>query len=333
AALAQAEKQMGQAKADLADARAKMELARVTWDRYKVLMEHGAVSKQEGDNQLAAFRSTSAAVTSVEARIGSSEQNMHAVRANLERLVALQDFEKVRAPFSGIITSRNFDVGALISGAGSSMGQGQGGGAMSGPSTGAQGGELFRIAQISLLRVLINVPETNAPGIRTGQTAKVLVQAFPNREFAGQVTRTANAVDISSRTMLTEVQVQNPQLVLLPGMFVQVRLLNPRAAPPLLISGDCVMATPEGLRVAVLQDPAPQDRPPGSARSNRQQAKRIHLQAIEVGRDYGQEIEVVNGLEGWEYIVLNPGDEILEGAVVQPVSSAKAKGAGGQIHK
>ena len=335
AALAQAEKQLDQAKADLADARAKMELARVTWDRYKVLVEHGAVSRQEGDNQLAAFQSTSATVTSVEARIGSADQNVRALRANLERLITLQDFEKVRAPFSGWIAARNSDVGALISGSGGSMGQnpGAGPGALTGPSTGAQGGELYRIAQIGVLRVLINVPESSASGIRTGQSAVILVHAFPSREFAGRVTRTANAVDISSRTMLAEIQVQNPNLLLLPGMYVQVRLLNPRAEPPLLISGDSVLATAKGLRVAVLEDLQPQDsrsvagRP---ARSYPPQAKRVHLQEIQVGRDYGQEIEVVNGLQGWEYVVLNPGDEIEEGAVVQPISAPRSEGEGSQ---
>ncbi len=326
AALAQAEKQIDQANADLAEARARMELARVTWDRYKVLVEHGAVSRQDGDQQLAAFQSTSATVSSVEARIGSADQNVRASRANLERLLALQDYEKIRAPFGGIVTARNFDVGALISGSGASMGQGQGTATLTGPSTGAQGGELFRIAQIGVLRVLFNVPEGNARDIRVGEQALVSVQSIPGREFKGTVTRTSNAVDVSSRTMLTEVQVQNADLALLPGMFVLVRLINTRAEPPLVIPGDCVMTTGRGLRVAVLEDLQPQgaltaggDR----ARSFPPGAKRIHLQEIRVGRDYGREIEVVSGLTGSESLVLNPGDEIEEGVVVQPVTKPK----------
>lgn len=184
AALSQADRQLDQAKADLADAKAKMELARVTWDRYKVLVDHGAVSVQEGDNQLAAYRSTSAAVNSFEARIGSAEQNVQASRANLERLVTLQEFEKVRAPFDGVITARNFDVGALISGAGSSMGQSQSAGALSGPATGAQGGELFRIAQTAILRVLVSVPEVNAPA--SGQASPRLFRFRPSPEGSSQ---------------------------------------------------------------------------------------------------------------------------------------------------
>ncbi len=327
AALAQAEKQLDQATADLVDARAKMELARVTWDRFKVLVDHGAVSRQEGDNQLAAFRSTSATVTSYEARIGSAEQNVHAARANLERLSALQDFEKVRAPFNGVITARNFDVGALISGTGSSMGQSQSAGSMAGPSAGSQGGELFRIAQTAVLRVLVSVPESSAPGIRTGQPAVVTVEAFPKQEFRGRITRTANAVDINSRTMLTEIQVQNPSMLLLPGMFVEVRLLSARAEPPLVIPGEGVIATARGLRVAVLTDPPAGDL---HSRPYPPQAKRVHMQEVQVGRDYGQEIEVVSGLQGWEYIVLNPGDEIEEGVLVHPVAAPEAGGTAGR---
>ena len=145
ATLAQANNQLDQAKADDVDARAKLELARVTWDRYKALVDHGAISRQDGDQQLATFRSASAAVDSVAARIGSAQGNIVAVRANLDRLVSMQDFEKVRAPFGGVITARNFDVGALISATGSSLGQVPSLGA--GQSAGSQGSELFRIAR------------------------------------------------------------------------------------------------------------------------------------------------------------------------------------------
>lgn len=325
ATLSQAEKQLDQARADLADARSKMELARVTWERYKTLVDHGAVSRQEGDQIQTAYRSTSATVSSAEARIGSAEQNVAASRANLERLVTLQKFEKVRAPFSGVITVRNFDVGALISGSGGSMGQSSGasGGAGSGPSTGAQGGELFRIAQIGTVRVLVNVPESDAPGIRVGQPATIRAQAFPGRSFEGAVTRTANAVDISSRTMLTEIQVRNPDLVLLPGMYVQVKMTGARSEPALLISGTSVMTGATGLQVAVLMDLAPGN----ASGSYPVGARQVHLQGIQVGRDYGQEIEVLKGLQGWEYLVVNPGDQIGEGVVVRPFSVRRSESA------
>ena len=335
AALAQAEKQLEQARADLGDARAKMELAQVTWDRYKVLMEHGAVSRQEGDQQLAAFRSTSATYASVEARIGSAEQNMKASKANLERLTSIQEFENVRAPFSGIITARNFDIGALISGSGGSMGQGAGTGpgTLTGPSTGAQGGELFRIAQANVARVLVNVPESSVPSIHPGQPATIVAQAYPSREFPGQIKRTANAVDVTSRTMLTEIHVPNADLSLVPGMYVQVRLQQRRTEPPLLVQGDSILPTAQGLRLAVLHDLSPRDlqsSPGKPAHSYPPQAKRIHLQEIRVGRDYGQEVEILGGLQGWEYYVMNPGDVVVEGAVVQPVSNLRPAAAEGE---
>jgi multidrug efflux pump subunit AcrA (membrane-fusion protein) len=323
AALAQANNLLDQAKADDVDARAKMELARVTWDRFKVLVDHGALSRQDGDQQLATFRSASAAVDSVAARIGSAEGNIAAVRANLDRLVALQDFEKVRAPFSGVITVRNFDIGALISATGSSQGQVPALGA--GQSAGSQGSELFRIARIDVLRVMINVPEKDAPGIRIGDGAVVQAQAFPSRMFTGRISRTANAVDLNSRTMLIEVEVRNADFVLLPGMFVQVRLASKRSQPPMLIPGVAVITTAKGLCVAVLEDLRP-----GEPQNSILEARRIHLQGIEAGRDYGQELEVLRGLQGWEYMVMNPGDEIEEGAIVLPVGGSKSEDAGGR---
>lgn len=321
ATLAQANNQLDQAKADDVDARAKLELARVTWDRYKALVDHGAISRQDGDQQLATFRSASAAVDSVAARIGSAQGNIVAVRANLDRLVSMQDFEKVRAPFGGVITARNFDVGALISATGSSLGQVPSLGA--GQSAGSQGSELFRIARVDVVRVLINVPEKDAPGIRIGDGASIECQALPGHRFTGRITRTASAVDLNSRTMLIEVEVRNQDFVLLPGMFVQVRLATMRAQPPLRIPGAAVITNAKGLFVAVLEDLRPQDK-----QTDHANARRIHMQEIEAGRDYGQELEVIKGLQGWEYVVMNPGDEIEEGAIVLPVSGSKSEGAG-----
>ncbi len=322
AAVAQAERQHEQTKADLNEARARMELARITWDRYRVLVEHGAISRQEGDQQQTNFRSTSAAVNSIEARIGSAEQNVQATRASLDRLITLQSFEKVRAPFDGIITVRNFDAGALISGSGGSLGLGigMGPGGASASSAGAQGSELFRIAQIGVLRVLVNIPEVNAPAIHSGQIANIQTQAFPNRKFQGRIVRTANAIDVSSRTMLTEIQVSNPGSQLLPGMFVQVQLENTRLEPPFIIPGDSLITSSKGLRVAVAAD-----LPADTARSHSQDARQVHLKPIQIGNDSGLEIEILGGLDGTEDLIVNPGDDTVEGAVVRPVRKAGAK--------
>lgn len=305
AAVSQAERQLEQSKADLAEAKAKMDLARVTWDRYKVLVEHGAISRQEGDQQQTAFRSTSAAVNSIEARIGSADQNVQASRASLNRLLVMQEFEKVRAPFDGVITVRNFDAGVLISGSGASMGQ----------AAGAQGSELFRVAQIGVLRVLVNVPEINVPGIRTGQAATIEAQAFPNRRFQGRIVRTANSIDIGSRTMLTEIQVSNSNNLLLPGMFVQIRLVSARTEPPFIVPGDSIVTTTKGLRVAVAED-----MPAGDTSKFRfPDAKRVRLVAVRTGIDSGKAVEILDGLKGTEDLIVNPGDDTVEGALVHPV--------------
>ena len=328
AALAQSEQQLQQTRAQLDTSRSQLELARVTWERYQVLVQHGAISRQDADNQLTAFKSASSAVSASEANVSAAQQNVSANRANLERLIALQGFEKVRAPFDGIITARNFDVGALISGSGGTqtgsptpMGgtQTSGAGGNAGTSgsaslvapansnggSGGGGGELFRVAQSGTLRILINVPQENAPTIQVGQPATVFVEQFSKQPFHGRVTRTSNAIDPNTRTLLTEVQVSNPQHLLLPGIYAQVKLTNDRPNPPLLVPGDSIMTTANGIEVAIIKD------------------NHVHIQKVEVGRDYGPEIEITQGLEGWEYVIVNPSDVVQEGAAVRPVTAPR----------
>jgi len=252
-------------------------------------------------------------------------------------MIALQEFEHVRAPFSGVITARNFDVGALVSGEGSALGssstpmggtQQTSAEAVAGPngatqasisptspSAGAQGGELFRVAQIEVLRVLINVPETSAPTIKIGEPGAVFAQAFPGRPFNGKVTRTSSSVDIISRTMLTEVQIPNPDGVLLPGMYVEVQLSSVRGTPPLLIPGDALIAGASGLQAAILQ---PLPHPPQQSRQQQGPPRqRIHIQQVQAGRAYGPSIEITGGLQEGQFVVINPGDVVREGAIVQ----------------
>jgi RND family efflux transporter MFP subunit len=196
---------------------------------------------------------------------------------------------------------------------------------------GGQGTELFRIVQIDKLRVLVSVPRENATGIRTDANATVFVQEF-ERDFAGKVTRTANALDPASRTMLIEVQIANPELVLMPGMYAQVRFDNVRSNPPMLVPGEALIVHGKGAQVAVLQNLAPEDERKISRTPDRQKAKRIHLQTISIGRDYGTEIEIVGGLKGGEYVVVNPGDSVQEGSIVLP-REAPEKDAGEQAGK
>ncbi len=342
AGVAQAEQQLMQAHAALENAQSQEDLARVTNQRYTVLVSHVAVSRQDADQQAATYRSASANVRLQQAAIHTAEENVKANRANLDRLISLQDFEKVRAPFSGIITARNFDVGALISTAGSSLGvsntpmggtqvsgaqgnAGASGTSTSSPSPGAAtGGEMYRIAQIRTVRILVNVPQINAPSIHIGQPAKIFVQEFAGHTFTGHVARTTSSLDPTARTLLAEVDAPNPESQLLPGMYAQVQFSESRSSPPLIIPGDAVITTNQGPVVAILVDPTPEQR----ERMQRQQeqlrahasasqqhvsedanqAKRVHLQKVTLGRDYGPEIEIAGGLQGWEHVVANPAD-------------------------
>ncbi len=352
ASLAQAEHQVSQAQQQLENARSQEELARVTQERYKILVQHGAVARQDADQIFTNYRSAAATTAAAQANVDAARQNVQANRANLDRLIALQGFEYVRAPFSGVITARNFDIGALVGGSGGTQGASstpQGGTQISGaagnagangttPSSNAPvgagtssaggGGELFRIAQTNTLRILINVPQDATPSIRVGQGAKILVQNFAGKPFEGRLTRTANSIDLSTRTLLAEVDVANPGGILLPGMYAQVELVSDRAHPPLLAPGDCIVTEASGLQVAVVGNISQQ--PSASAQSNdtgqqKQEnqrypadARQIFLRSVQVGRDYGPQIEIVSGLQDGDVVVVNPSDVVQEGAIVRP---------------
>ena len=194
--------------------------------------------------------------------------NVAAAQANVARLDKMQSYRVVQAPFDGVITLRNVDVGALVN-AGNTL--------------------LYRIAQTDTLRTYVNVPQTNADSIQPGQPAILTVSNLPGRQFTGTVARTANALDPSSRTLLVEVQVPNADNALLPGMYAQVDLSSVRADPPLLVPSDALIVRADGAQVAVV-------RPDHT----------VHLQKIEVGRDYGDRLEVLNGLSEGDTIVSNP---------------------------
>jgi RND family efflux transporter MFP subunit len=262
--------QLAQARADLATAQANAKLAGVTAQRYQDLLKSEAVSKQDVDNYAGDYAAKQA--------MGQSAE------ANLKKLEEMKSFETVYAPFSGVITLRNVDVGALVN-AGSTL--------------------LFRVAQTSTLRTYVNVPQTDADSIRPGQQARLSVSNLPGRYFTGTVARTANSLDPSSRTMLVEVQVPNPNGVLLPGMYSQVDLSSARTDPPLLIPGVALIVRATGPEVAVV-------RPDHT----------VHFQKIGIGRDYGDRLEVVSGLEVGDTVITNPRDFVREGVKVNPVNAA-----------
>jgi RND family efflux transporter MFP subunit len=174
------------------------------------------------------------------------------------------------------------------------------------------------MAQIGTIRILTSVPQANAPGIVVGMPAEVTVNEFPGRVFDGKVTRTSNSLDPNSRTLLVEVQVSNRDGKLLPGMYADIRFKSHRDSPPLLIPGDTLVAANSGMQVAVLNsDPSGADAA----------AMKIHMQPVRIGRDFGTETEVLGGLTGNEILVVNPGDDVREGALVKADLSGSQKGA------
>ena len=293
ASVAQAKSVLSEAQHNLNQAVSKLKLAQVTAERWRVLVAKGVVSRHESDQKDADYEAQKASVESAQAAIRAAADNVQASEANLRRLVEMQAFEKVTAPFAGIVTARNVDVGALIS------------------ATGGQ--PMFRMAQIDVLRIMVEVPQTHAPYIRVGQAAVVTLQELPGRMFPGRVSRTANTLDLSTRTLPTEVQVQNPGSVLLPNMFARVRLIEVAAAPSVIIPGDALIVRSDGTQVAVVDE-----------------GNRIHFRKVEVGRDFGDATEVRAGLTGDEFVVVNPTDDVREGAEVKPVKADRPAAAESQ---
>ena len=285
ATLLQTHAAVDQASANYARGQSDEALAKVTADRWAALLTKGVVSKQENDRYQSEYRSASAATTALEKALAMARSNVGAAEANLARLDKVQSYRQVKAPFDGVVTLRNVDVGALVN-AGSTL--------------------LFRIAQISSLRTYVNVPQANASEVRDGQQARLSVPNLPGRTFTGTLARTANALDPASRTLLVEVHVPNPDGALLPGMYARVELTGGRAQEALRIPSDALIVRGEGTEVAVLQD-----------------RRTVHLQKVEVGRDYGDTLEVTAGLHEGDIIISNPGDVMREGLQVKPVSAEK----------
>jgi len=299
AALQRARSSLRQAEASLSQAKANLGLAEVTAQRWLKLAAKGVLSKQDGDEKQATLDARKADAAAAEAAVQGARENVTANEATVQRFLELQSFRQVRAPFAGVITARNIDTGSLVSaGSGSSL------------------RELFRLAQIHTLRVFVNVPQSEVAGIKPGMSCSVEVEEYRGEKFQGKVTRTANALEVSSRTLLTEVQVANLRGTLLPGMYATVRFQIRRANPPLLIPSAAFRNTEKGPMVAVLQEGAS-----------------VHLQPVKLGRDYGAQIEVIEGLQAGQKLITNWTDEVREGLKVKPVAAAKpaAPRAGGQV--
>ncbi len=358
AKLAQSRQDLEGRKASLLQARTALELADKTSTRYQSLLKQGFVAQQDADEKQAAVDTSKSAITAAQAAIAAGEADVEAAKqtissakadveasqsdveasrqnigafqaalgsaqatidaananvqasranvqaanatfrssqANTQRYTVLRGFEKITAPFSGIITSRNVDTGALIN---AGTGSADTGGATT-PHSG-----LFGIARTDVLRIQVSVPQAYLASIKAGQSADILVREFPGRVFKGTVFQSAGALDAATRTQLTEVRLSNTNNVLLPGMYADVRFPAPGNHVLPRIPANTLVVDAQGTRVVVL---GPDDT--------------VHYQTVQLGRDFGKEIEIAQGLTGKERLITDPTDDLKEGMKVQPTAA------------
>jgi RND family efflux transporter MFP subunit len=268
------DEQLQVAQADLKSAQAELNLANTTSERYQNLLKQDSVSRQETD----------VAVSGAAAKLSAVE----AAQATVRRLEQLQSFEKVYAPYSGVVTQRNTDIGDLID-AGS-------------PTTPGNAKALYRIASVNQLRIFVAVPEFYSPDIHNGDTATLTLDEYPGQTITGTVTRNSNAIDSSSRTLNVEVDVNNKDGKLLPGAYVFVHFKIPVQSQHLSVPSNALIFRSEGMQVAIVRN------------------GKIHLQHIAIAKDNGKSVEVANGLAASDAIVLNPSDSVAEGQQVKVAS-------------
>jgi RND family efflux transporter MFP subunit len=263
------DQQLAQARSNLATAEANLKLAEITANRYTTLLKSDSVSKQEADNAVGTYNANKAI--------------MEANQANVRQLEAMQSFEKLYAPFDGIITARNTDIGDLINS-----------GSSSAPRT-----DLFHISQTDKLRVYVNVPEEYSQDVTPGLTADLSLSEFPGRRFQGTVVRSARAINTALRTLLVEIAVENPSGTLLSGSYAEVHLKVPEHHPTYIIPVNTLIFRSEGLHVGVVKD------------------GKMVLTAVTPGHDFGSTIEIVAGLNADDHVIVNPPDSIMSGQPVQ----------------
>lgn len=267
------DQQLQQARSNLLTAKANLELAAITKTRYQGLLKSNAVSQQDVDNAVGTYNANNAIV--------------EADQAAVDQFAALVSFEKIYAPFDGVITARNTDIGDLI-------------------DSGSSGGvktDLFHIAQPGTLRVYVNVPEEYSRGIKVGMAADLTLAEFPGRKFEGKLVRTADAINVTTRTLLIEIDVDNPTGTLLTGSYAEVHLAVPTQGSTYLIPVNTLLFRTEGLRVGIVKD------------------GKVALATVTPGHDFGDQIEIVSGLDADDEIIVNPPDSIVQGQEVQIVQA------------
>ena len=268
------DQQLQQARSNLLTAQANLELAAITKSRYQGLLKSKAVAQQDVDNAVGTYNANKAIV--------------EADQAAVDQYTALVSFEKVYAPFDGVVTARNTDIGDLIN-------SGSGGGVKT---------DLFHVAQPGKLRVYVNVPEEYSQGVKVGMTADLSLAEFPGRRFSGKLVRTADAITVTTRTLLIEIDVDNPTGTLLTGSYAEVHLAVASQASTFLLPVNTLIFRSEGLRVALVKD------------------GKVTLTAVTPGHDFGNQIEIVSGLKLDDQVIINPPDSIVTGQQVQIVQAA-----------
>ena len=272
------DQQLGQSRSNLSTAEANLRLAEITKNRYEDLLKTHAVAQQDVDNAIGTFN--------------ANKSILEADQANVKQLEALQSFEKIYAPFDGIITARNTDVGALVD---------------SGSSAGVKT-DLFHLSQVDRLRVYVNVPEEYSQATISGLTAELTLAEFPGTTFSGKLVRTSQAINYETRTLLAEVDVINPTGKLLSGSYAEVHFKVPGKLSTYVLPTETLLFRKEGLRVAVVRD------------------NKAQLLPVTPGRDFGDTIEVISGLQGNESVIVSPPDSLVNGEKVQVAQSTTAGG-------
>ncbi len=271
------DQELAQTKAARQQIQAQLQLAKSSSERWLNLRKSDSVSQQEVDQQTSGY--------------AQAQANLAAADANVRRLEQMESFKHIYAPFSGVLTKRNVDVGALINaGAGGSGGQ----------------KELFDVAQVDPLRVYISVPQSYAPSIKAGQKAYLQLDEYPGQKFLGKVVRSADAIDPATRTLLTEVDVPNRDGKLLPGSYGQVYFEVPVKIERITIPANALLFRADGPQAAVVGEDG-----------------KVHLKTVEIGRDFGTSVEILGGLNPEDQIVLNPADSLEEGQPVRVKTETK----------
>jgi len=268
------DQQLEQSLSNLNTAKANLALAQITKTRYETLLKSHAVAQQDVDNADGNFNANTAIV--------------EAAQANVKQLQALQSFENIYAPFEGVVTARNTDIGDLI-------------------NSGSNGGvktDLFHIAQPGVLRVYVNVPEEYSQGVKVGMTAGLALAEFPGRVFQGKLVRTSDSINVSTRTLLIEIDVDNPAGTLLTGSYAEVHLKVPSQSSTFLLPVNTLIFRSEGLQVGIVKN------------------GNVGLQTVTPGHDFGNQIEIVAGLKANDQVIINPPDSIVSGQKVQIVQAS-----------